>query len=43
VQYPADRPHGFRNLSREEAKLLLVSTKRVREKASSSGTTGRIF
>jgi len=43
VQYPADRAHGFRNLGREEAKLLLVSTKRVREKKSSTGTTGRIF
>jgi transcriptional regulator with XRE-family HTH domain len=43
VQYPADRAHGFKNLGREEAKLLLVSTKRVREKKSSTGTTGRIF
>jgi len=43
VQYPADRPHGFKNLGREEAKLLLISTKRVREKKSSSGTTGRVF
>ena len=43
VQYPADRPHGFRNLGREEVKLLLVSTKRVREKKSSTGTTGRVF
>jgi transcriptional regulator with XRE-family HTH domain len=43
VQYPADRPHGFRNVGREEALLLLVSTKRVREKKSSSGTTGRIY
>ena len=43
IQYPADRPHGFRNLGGEEVRLLLVSTKRVREKKSSSGTTGRIF
>jgi transcriptional regulator with XRE-family HTH domain len=43
VQYPADRVHGFRNVGREEAQLLLVSTKRVREKRSSSGTTGRAF
>jgi transcriptional regulator with XRE-family HTH domain len=43
VQYPADRIHGFRNLGQDEAQILLVSTKRVREKKSSSGTTGRIF
>jgi transcriptional regulator with XRE-family HTH domain len=43
VQYPADRVHGFRNVGREEAQLLMVSTKRVREKRSSSGTTGRAF
>jgi transcriptional regulator with XRE-family HTH domain len=43
VQYPADRPHGFRNVGEGDALLLLVSTKRVREKKSSSGTTGRVF
>ena len=39
VHYPSDRIHGFRNVGETEAKLLLVSTKRLREKNSSSGTT----
>jgi len=43
VHYPSNRDHGFRNLGEGEATLLLVSTKRLREKHSSSGTTGRVF
>ena len=43
VHYPSDRSHGFRNVGDSEAQLLLISTKRLREKASSSGTTGRVF
>jgi transcriptional regulator with XRE-family HTH domain len=43
VHYPSDRDHGFRNIGETPAQLLLVSTKRLREKHSSSGTTGRVF
>jgi transcriptional regulator with XRE-family HTH domain len=43
VHYPSDRPHGFRNVGQGSARILLISTKRVREKSSSSGTTGRVF
>ena len=43
VHYPSNQPHGFRNLGNEEAQLILISTKRVREGSSSSGTTGRVF
>lgn len=43
VHYPCDRQHGLRNLGEEEAQVLLVSTKRLREKQSSSGSTGRVF
>ncbi len=43
VHYPADRPHGFRNAGEVEARLLVVSTKRVRRNNSSSGTTGRVL
>jgi len=43
IHYPCDRKHGLRNLGVEEAQVLLVSTKRLREKHSSSGTTGRLF
>lgn len=39
IHYPSDRIHGFRNIGDSGAELLLVSTKRVREKNSSSGTT----
>ena len=43
LHYPSDRVHGFRNLGEQEATMILVSTKRLREKDSSSGTTGRVF
>lgn len=43
LHYPSDRPHGLRNLGTDRATLLVVSTKRLREKHSSSGTTGRVF
>ena len=43
LHYPSDRVHGFKNSGDQEATLLLVSTKRLREKDSSSGTTGRVF
>lgn len=42
LTYPSDRPHAFRNVGDDEACILFVSTKRVRENGSSSGTTGRI-
>lgn len=43
VHYPSDRTHGFRNVGKEIARILVISTKRLREKSSSSGTTGRVF
>lgn len=43
LHYPSDRVHGFRNIGEQEATMILVSTKRLREKDSSSGTTGRVF
>jgi transcriptional regulator with XRE-family HTH domain len=43
LHYPADRSHGMRNPGDEPAKLIMVSTKRVRRGNSSNGTTGRTF
>jgi len=43
LHYPADRPHGMKNLGEGRAELLMVSTKRVRRERSSNGTTGRTF
>lgn len=43
IHYPSDRPHGFRNVGRDPAQILVVSTKRLRLNNSSSGTTGRVF
>lgn len=42
LNYPSDQPHAFRNTGVQEASILFVSTKRVRENGSSSGTTGRV-
>jgi quercetin dioxygenase-like cupin family protein len=41
LHYPADRPHGMQNVGEGPAKLLMVSTKRVRRGRSSNGATGR--
>lgn len=43
IHYPSDRPHGFKNVGGETAQILIVSTKRLRRHASSSGATGRMF
>jgi len=41
LHYPSDRPHGFRNTGATQVELLLVSTKRIKRKGSTSGATGR--
>ena len=40
LHYPSDRPHGFRNMGDTRAELMLVSTKRVQKRGSTSGATG---
>ncbi len=43
VHYPANSQHGFRNIGKERAEMIFMSTKRVGKNSSSSGTTGRVF
>jgi len=43
IHHACDRPHGFRNVGGGSARILVVSTRRIRRNNSSSGTTGRAF
>jgi transcriptional regulator with XRE-family HTH domain len=43
VHYPSDQVHAIRNLGGEDARVLFVSTKRLRRNNSYVGNTGRVF